>query len=319
MNWWAWYAGLHVNRLCEKYKPDILWATGYPWSVLRLLADAGEKTGIPTVGDIRDPWSWHPQGFWQGERHRRCERSTLSQLTHVVTVTEGFKQKYVDLYPELEGRMSVIRNCFEDGNRSIAKTEFSPRLFCYIGSLTTGDLKDLHRRTLDTFLQALSLCLKRNMSGAAKTQVHVAGRGVEKTQLIVDEYGVSDIVSIVGNLSYDAANDLRASADVLIMVMGIGDEAETFVPLKLYEYLAANRPILALLPEGSEAGQIILEKERGVVCRIDDVEDIARGIERIVTGKLPYDPDSDVSEYSCEASTEKLASLFDRITSQSSD
>jgi glycosyltransferase involved in cell wall biosynthesis len=314
MNWWAWHASFHIKRLCRKYMPDILWATGYPWSTLTLLAKAGAKTGIPTVGDIRDPWSWHPQGFWSGERHRNVEQSTFNKLTHIVTVTDGFRRKYISLYPELQGKISKIRNCYEDSNILPAKKQFTPSIFCYIGSLTTGNLKDLSRRTLDTFLNALNLCLRKDIPGTKQIRVQIAGNGVEKTQELVDEYQLSEAVEISGSMSYDKANEMRADADVLVLVMGIGKEAATFVPLKLYEYLAANRPILALLPEGSEAGKIILEKKRGVVCRINDVEGIALGIEKILNCAFEYDSGSNVSEFSCRSSTEKLAKLFDEIS-----
>ena len=70
--------------------------------------------------------------------------------------------------------------------------------------------------------------------------------------------------------------------------------------------MTASRPNLALLPEGSEAGEIICKAKRGVVCRVDDVEDIAKGITRILTGDFDYDPGSDISEFSCWNSTRQL-------------
>ena len=314
MNWWAWRAGLHIESLVKKYRPDILWATGYPWSTLCLLAKAANKTGLPAVGDIRDPWSWHPHGYWDSERHKLLERKTLLSLSHLVTVTEGLRRRYLCLYPELHERICTIRNSFEDADRRPAKARQVPSLFCYVGSLTKGNLKDQRKQTLDTFLRALRLSIDRRVDGCCQLRVGVAGQGVDRTQSLVNEYGLQDAVQIHGSLPHDKARELRACADVLLVVMGIGEGTESYVPLKVYEYLAANRPILALLPEGSEAGAIIIQKKRGVVCRANDVESICSGLRRMLSSDFEYDPQSDVSEFSCRNTTSQLAEVLNQVT-----
>jgi len=313
-NWWALRASLSVKGLVRKYRPDVLWATGFPWSTLWLLEQAHKKTGIPAVGDIRDPWSWHPQGFWSSERHRKLEQRIFTGVNHLVTATEGFKKEYLDLYPELDGRIALIRNGYDEEDCQSPKNIFNPICFNYIGSLTRGNIKDTRSRTLYTFLKALRLLIDQNQPGISRIRVNVAGSGVENTKAIVGELGLQTQVNILGNLSQEKARKLRKESDVLLLVMGNGPKAETFVPLKVYEYLAANRPILAMLPDDSEAGEIIRGKNRGLICPINNVEGIAKGIRKILNGDFCYNKNSDISCYSFKNSAEKLANLLDTIS-----
>jgi glycosyltransferase involved in cell wall biosynthesis len=263
------------------------------------------------VADIRDPWSWHPHGYWSSARHQRLEQEVLSGHSHVVTVTEGFRRKYLELYPELAGRIHLIRNGYEDADVGVPQPAFTPIKIHYLGSLTAGNLEDVRKRTLFLFLKALRMLGDAKLPGADGIRVKVAGHNVAATQKLVDQFDLNHQVSILGNLPHTEARKLREEADILLLVDMLYENREsTFIALKVYEYLAANRPILALLPEGSEAGEIILQKKRGVVCRVDDVESICAGLRRMLSGNFDYDPNSDISEFSCRNTTRQLAEVL---------
>jgi glycosyltransferase involved in cell wall biosynthesis len=316
-NWWAANVQWHFRSLIRKFKPDVIWATGPPWSNLVLSHWLSRKTGIPAIADIRDPWSWHPQRLWAGARQQPLEREVLAGHAHVVTVTEGFRNRYAQLYPELSNRLHLIRNGFEDSDFGKPKSRIHAATFCYVGSLTAGNLKDVRKRTLYLFLKALGTLRDKQEPGIEGIRIKVAGRNVNASQALVDEMGLNDRVCILGALPTSEARKLREEADVLILIdMLYENRDSTFIALKVYEYLAANRPILALLPEGSEAGEIIRKAKRGVVCRVDDVEDIANGIRRLLTNAFEYDPTSDVSEYSVLNTTRQLAEILDAIAGE---
>jgi len=316
-NWWAWNARRGCRALVERFQPDAIWATGPPWSNLVLSHRISGETGIPAVADIRDPWTWHPQGLWKGERHGRLEGDVLNGHAHVVTVTEGFRRRYAELYPELAGRIHLIRNGFEDADLGTPGQAPSIVNIHYLGSLTTGNLKDVRKRTLYLFLKALQALRLQGTPGAEQIRVKVAGRNVEASQTLVDELGLNDQVQILGPLPASEARALRDEADALLLVDMLYENSDsTFIALKVYEYLAANRPILALLPPGSEAGKIILEKRRGIVCRVDDVDSIATGLQRLLQGDFEYDHNSDVSEFSCRNATQQLAAVLTAAASR---
>jgi len=76
---------------------------------------------------------------------------------------------------------------------------------------------------------------------------------------------LNDVVRFKGYVSHEQSIQHLLQADALLLILGPGRESETIYPGKLFEYLAAKRPILALIGEGptsklirkANAGEII--------------------------------------------------------------
>jgi hypothetical protein len=88
------------------------------------------------------------------------------------------------------------------------------------------------------------------------------------------------------------------------------EETRGILPGKLFEYLAAKRPVLAIGPEGWEAGDIIRVTGAGVVFGYDSGEEILHLLrdwfERYEKGSLQVDP-AGIEKYSRRELTRKLA------------
>ena len=80
---------------------------------------------------------------------------------------------------------------------------------------------------------------------------------------------------------------------------------------KLYEYIAAGRPIIALA-EGNEAARIIAETNTGVLVSPDDSEAIAAALRAAVGGELEraYAPRGR-ERYTYPAVAERMASVVE--------
>jgi glycosyltransferase involved in cell wall biosynthesis len=82
------------------------------------------------------------------------------------------------------------------------------------------------------------------------------------------------------------------------------------VNLKLFEYLAAGRPIVALAA-GTEAGRIVLETGAGEVVPSNDVEAIRGALRRLVAGELTAPDPGVVSAYAYPAAAERMAAAVE--------
>jgi glycosyltransferase involved in cell wall biosynthesis len=85
--------------------------------------------------------------------------------------------------------------------------------------------------------------------------------------------------------------------------------------LKLFEYLAAGRPILALAG-GTEAGRIVSETG-GEVVRSDDVSAIADALARLVSGPSAPPDEASLREYSYPSVAERMAAAVERAAVKS--
>jgi glycosyltransferase involved in cell wall biosynthesis len=131
-------------------------------------------------------------------------------------------------------------------------------------------------------------------------------------ELLEDADGTG--VQYVGQLTRGASIALQRSAHALLLVTPSRRPSAT--PGKLYEYLAAGKPIIALT-RGSEAARIVQETVTGVAVAPDDVEGIAHTLLATIDGTLKdaYAPRGR-DRYVYPVPAEAVAELVDRVIEQ---
>jgi glycosyltransferase involved in cell wall biosynthesis len=92
----------------------------------------------------------------------------------------------------------------------------------------------------------------------------------------------------VGQLSRPESISLQRRADVLLLITA--PDLVWELPGKLFEYIGAGRPVLALA-DGNEAARVVQETGVGWTVPPLDVPAIADALERIAAGELRLDPD----------------------------
>ncbi len=109
-----------------------------------------------------------------------------------------------------------------------------------------------------------------------------AGLLTSEDRRLIDRTGASELVQPVGLLDRPNALALQRSADVLVLITSRNSSE---APGKLFEYLAAGRPILALA-QGNEAARIVRETRTGVAVPPDDLDAIADALRGAARGDL---------------------------------
>jgi glycosyltransferase involved in cell wall biosynthesis len=98
-----------------------------------------------------------------------------------------------------------------------------------------------------------------------------------------NELNVSHAVHFIGRIPHADVPGYMASADIAIVPYPKMDQKNWLSPLKLFEYMASARPIVA-----SAVGQvvnIIQHEENGLLVPPDDVTQMADAIMRLVADK----------------------------------
>ena len=184
-----------------------------------------------------------------------------------------------------------------------------------VGGGTPG--VDILTRSHLFLLEAVERLVARDPSLGSRIEIVLAGV-LSPSDLAVAER--SPFVRTPGYLSHAATIGLMRSADLLFLPMQNlppGRRSAT-VPGKTYEYLASQRPILAAVPEG-DAQDILLQAGTAHICRPDDINAMALGIEteleRWRTGApVPKVPRSLLERYERRALAAEFAALVDTVT-----
>jgi len=149
--------------------------------------------------------------------------------------------------------------------------------------------------------------------------------GIEKDgdRRLITEYGMENTVEYRGYLNHSESIRVLIEADVLFLPLHKpeGGAFPLIVPGKTYEYMAAQKPILALLPKGDAAD--FMEKSRlGYVCDPTDIDQIARALFTLVKLKRNKDlkstPDMNfINAFDRRRLSGKLAGVFEDVLRRS--
>ena len=94
--------------------------------------------------------------------------------------------------------------------------------------------------------------------------------------------GVADMIEILPAVSYRAALEEMLRADGLLVLQAANCNAQ--VPAKLYEYLRARRPLIALTDMAGDTAAVLRESGSTAIAPLDDASAIAALLFRFATG-----------------------------------
>jgi glycosyltransferase involved in cell wall biosynthesis len=161
---------------------------------------------------------------------------------------------------------------------------------------------------------ALRLLLESRPDAASRLRIMVAGRLDPKEERYLSDLDPAGMIRHLGQLPHDTMLALERRADALLLVTA--PELVSLATGKLFEYLAAGRPIIALA-HGNEAARIVEETGTGVTLPMDDSEGLARAFEAALDGKLTerYSP-HDLDRYVYPAPARQVAELIQRAIAE---
>jgi glycosyltransferase involved in cell wall biosynthesis len=257
-------------KVVHQERIDVVLTTSPPGSVHLVGAAVKRATRIPWVADLRDPLVAHP--------HRDVDRLVVRVKDRAQDVVARVVSRYADaIVPvsdaiaeemrRLEPRgqiVSIANGCDFDDFAGLEHTRSRPFRFTHTGSF-------FGKRDPRPFLAALS-------------QVDdVVARFVGDFRPVDREWaealGVSDRIELIPYLSHRRALALqRDSEALLLLIPDAGGRGEGILSGKVFEYLAAERPILALVPTGGAAARLLKDTGAGIVVDPDDVQAITAAI-----------------------------------------
>ena len=163
------------------------------------------------------------------------------------------------------------------------------------------------RSTPAPLLDAVRLLRSTTPELASRLEIVFAGPlSADEAELLADE-DVAETVRTVGALERPRALELQRAADALLVITE-GSTRRSVATGKLFEYLAARRPILVLGDE-TEAARIVADAGAGFAAAAGDPEEIAAALRRLLEADSFSADRKKVDRYAYP----KLAEAFDAI------
>jgi len=194
------------------------------------------------------------------------ERVTLRSADLIVTVSEVLVQS---LAARHRTNVALVRNGIPPKtapNGGMHTDSFDSSLFniVHTGNLYQG------RRDTSLLFEVIS----SDRSTFSGIRLHFYGQDCEHARSLSVKYRMEDQVQFHGMVPRGLAVASQRRADALLLALGNDEMEAGIVTGKLFEYLAADRPILVTGFGGSEASKIVAETGRGT--RVDSAETLRR-------------------------------------------
>jgi len=326
--WISWALGAVPAglRLIRRHRPQVIWST-YPVATAHLIGMALHRlTGIPWVADFRDPMTEvdaitgknHPGDPQLWRIRRWIESRAVHSCTRAVFVTPGSLKIHAERYPEIpRSRWAVVSNGFDEqtfaGTEQIRPDRNPKRPLVLLHS---GVLYATPDRDPSALFVAVAKLRSENRLSAADLKIVLRASGYdERYRKQIHDLSIQDIVSLEPPISYRLALAEMLSADGLLLFQGY--TSNPAVPAKLYEYLRARRPILAMVDSQGDTAAVLRQAEVGRIVPLESSEQIAPELlaflDGIRAGKEPVAGDQEIRRHSREAKSAELAAVLDSV------
>lgn len=259
ISWWlgAVPAGL---RLIRRYRPDAIWST-YPIATAHLIGLTLHRlTGIPWVADFRDSMveESYPRDRVQRRMFMWIERQAVNNAARLVFTAGSTRRMYLERYPSLPAERCLLipngydEEDFADLSRTSRATDGVERPLQLVH---TGVIYP-EERDPTAFFAALGRLKRDGRIDAKRVRINLRASGFDdRYASVLQQLGIDDIVQLTPHLPYRQTLQECVESDALLLLQGASCNHQ--IPAKAYEYLRAQRPIVALTADAGDTAMLL--------------------------------------------------------------
>jgi glycosyltransferase involved in cell wall biosynthesis len=274
---WAGAAARKALDIARSLPPGVVIATSPPHAALIAGDRVARALGWPLIVDYRDPWSGYDWPAWRRSRltnslARRAEKPIVDASAARILNTPAMRAAFEEHFPNAAtARNFVIPNGFDAVAPGTAPPSAGPINVVHAGEIFTG-------RSLVPVLLAAQRLSARFRDRPIRVTTYGALPAPELAR--IREAGLISFVDVRPRIPFAELFAMLQTAHALLAV--VGDHMLYSTPYKVYDYMAACRPILGLAPRDAALFGLLSESGAGVCVEPGDVDGIERALEKMV-------------------------------------
>jgi len=287
--------------------------TGPPHSLHLIGLKLKQEINLKWIADFRDPWTqigYHKKlklTKTSKQKHENLEREVLNSADQIITTSFTTKAEFSK---KTSKPISVITNGFDAIKNSEDSIDLDTKFsISHIGSL-------LSERNPTNLWKAIAELVKENSAFAEDLELKLAGTVSEEVIASIKSVGLGEKLQLLGYLDHKQAITLQQRSRLLLLIEIDSKETRGIIPGKLFEYLMAKRPILAIGPQKWDVQQILKETGAGEYFQYSDKEQLKSII--LAHYRKFKNADSnfaigDIQQYHRKNLTQKLANVLKTV------
>lgn len=263
----------YLSKYIKTNAVNVIITTGPPHSMHLIGLELQKRFAVKWIADFRDPWTsigYHKElklTEKSAQKHKDLERLVLTKADTILTTSYTTKQEFAEI---TQKPIHVITNGYD--MESIEKPPLDTKFtISHIGSL-------LSKRNPHILWKALHEILQENEQFRSDFQLRLIGKVSSEIIDTIKEFQLDTYLNLLGYVSHTEALKYQRSSQVLLMIEIDSFETIGIIPGKLFEYMAAERPILAIGPKESDVEKIIKDTNAGKYFNYDNLEEVKQYI-----------------------------------------
>lgn len=259
---WTRNAIRAATKELQRTRHDAILVTAPPYSMLSVGVALKKRFSLPLVFDFRDEWDLSsryleqaPRGWWSQFVQSRLQRSWLKHADAVLTTTQASTATYQAKLAEVgsAAKSHCIYNGFDPEDFAMVEESASQRKSVDVFRIVyTGTLWNL--TDIEPLVLAIEQLQFSNPQLLSKLELVCVGRKTPEQQRILDRVRQTNCrTEFPDYCRHQEVAGWLHSADALCLTLADVPGAERVVPAKLFEYLATQKSILAIVPHGETA------------------------------------------------------------------
>jgi glycosyltransferase involved in cell wall biosynthesis len=262
-------------RVVRERGIDVVLSTSPPNSTHVIATAIARRTGVPFVADFRDSWLANPHRRYERRSVRakravegRIARRALRRVAAISAVTPAIAEEARELAPAGTPLRVVANGCDFDEFEGLTYARGARMRIVHAGSF-------FGQRTPRPFLGALAALLKGRPELRGRVGAAFLGELRPADREWALGLGLGDALALEGFRPHaEALAAMRAADALLLLVPRAGGRGLSVVSGKVYEYLAAERPIVALVPPEGDAATLLRDTGSAWIADPDDEDAI---------------------------------------------
>lgn len=308
---WIYFAYKKLKKLIEVHDISAVITTSPPPSVHLLGLKLKKISNIPWVADFRDYWfplpieKIYPDGIMKNYS-LKLKAKIMKKADKVVSVNNDLKSYF--------GRGEVIMN---GADQTVVEKWQKPydkekdRLI--IGALGTFN----YLCPIEPLFESVRVLIDNNKLARNRIQIVHAGHCDADILQLIKKYSLNDSVVLKGYL--DRAKAIEALLHCDLLYLGVNQFGHyNILPGRVFDYLVSGKPIVGVVPPGSDVAALLDEYPYGTAITDYDTNKIADSIFDIYNKKredsisVKFNKDES-KKFTMPALANKYAIVLDRL------
>jgi hypothetical protein len=305
--YWIHPSVKYLKAYLKENKVDAIITSGPPHSLHLIGKQLKQELGVKWISDFRDPWTeidyfeQLPLTKKSREKHFQLEKEVLENSDTVLVIGKTMKEKFA----AFSKNVKVVTNGFDSDLKFEVQKLDTKFTITHIGLMNAD-------RNPISFWKAISELSSENKEFANDVSIKIVGKVAQEVKDSIQKYAINN-VDFEGYLSHDEVRKFQQKSQVLLVAVNNVKSAKGIITGKIFEYLQAKRPILAIGPKDGDLAEILYKTRSGEIVdfnQVSELKDKIWSLYQLYTKGRLESKSVDIEKYHRKELTKELVNII---------